>query len=87
MQHLGRRQAEMRQQILAMEGNDIDENDLRNALSLFDPVWEQLFPKEQARILNQLIQRIDYDGGEGTLEITFRDAGIKILREELEEDG
>ncbi len=86
MQHLGRRHAEMREQILAMEGNAIDEDDLRNALSLFDPVWEQLFPKEQARIFNLLIQRIDYDGGEGTLEIAFRDTGIKTLQEELTED-
>ena len=33
--------------------------------------------------LRLLIERIDYSGGEGTLEITLRDAGIKTLREEL----
>ena len=64
----------------------MDEEDLKKALSLFDPVWEQLFPKEQARILRLLIERIDYHGSEGTLEITFRDVGIKTLKEELAGD-
>jgi len=78
-----------------MQGMLLDETDLKKALSLFDPVWEQLFPKEQARIMRLLIERIDYRpggpehrrrGGEGTIEITFRDAGIKALCEELGED-
>ena len=63
--------------------------------SLFDPVWEHLFPKEQARIVGLLVERSDFHaidpersrrGGEGTLEITFRDAGIKALREEFGDD-
>jgi len=33
-----------------------------------------------------VIHRIDYHGGEGTLEMTFRDTGIKTLTEELAED-
>lgn len=53
---------------------------------LFDPVWEQLFSKEQARIMSLLIERIDYHGGEGTLEITFRDTGIKMLGKEPTEN-
>jgi len=30
-----------------------------------------------------LVEQIDYHGGEGTLEITFRHVGIKALRDEL----
>lgn len=36
--------------------------------------------------MRMLIERIDYHGGEGTLEMTFRDAGIRTLCEELGED-
>jgi len=86
MQAVERRQTDIREQIIAMQGSLVDEADLKKALSLFDPVWEHLFPREQVRILRLLIERIDYHGGEGTLEITFRDVGIKTLREELAED-
>ena len=72
--------------VIAIQGSLVDQDDLKQALSLFDPVWEQLFPKEQTRIMKLLIQQIDYHGGESTLEITFRDVGIKALREELADD-
>ena len=85
-QRLERRQTEIREDILATQGMLLDEDDLKKALSIFDPVWEHLFPKEQARIVRLLIERIDYHGGEGTLEITFREAGIKTLCEELGDD-
>ena len=83
---LNLRQTEIREQIIAMQGSLVDETDLKQALSLFEPVWEQLFPREQARILRLLIERIDYHGGKGALEITFRDVGVKALREELADD-
>jgi site-specific DNA recombinase len=82
-QTIERRQTEIREQIIAIQGSVVDEEDLKKALSLFDPVWDQLFPKEQARILRLLIERIDYHGGDGTLDITFRDVGIRTLKEEL----
>ena len=86
LQAAERRQTEIREQIIATQGALVDEDDMKQALSLFDPVWDQLFPKEQARIMRLLIEQIDYHGGEGTLEITFRDVGIKALREELTDD-
>jgi hypothetical protein len=74
------------EEILATQGVLVTEEDLKAALSLFDPVWDELFPREQARILRLLIERIDYHGGEGTLEITFRDTGIRALCKELDTD-
>ncbi|MFW6115852.1 MAG: recombinase family protein [Chloroflexota bacterium] len=82
MERLERRQTEVKEGLAALERSTVTEEDLRAALSLFDPVWEQLFPREQWRILRLLIERVDYDGGEGTLQITFRDSGIKTLAEE-----
>ncbi len=36
------------------------ESELTQALAHFDPVWESLSPREQARILRLLIERIGY---------------------------
>jgi site-specific DNA recombinase len=65
----------------------IDEEDLAAALVHFDPVWDELFPREQARVLRLLVQRVDYDGGGGTIRFTFRPTGIRALAEELEPAG
>jgi site-specific DNA recombinase len=61
-------------------GRDLlDEADAARALASFDPVWETLSPREQARLLQLLIERVDYDGRDGTISITFHPSGIKAL--------
>jgi len=60
----------------------VDEQDLASALSLFDPVWNALFPREQARIIGLLLEHVGYDGAAGTLALTFRPTGITTLARE-----
>ena len=48
-------------------------------MAAFDPVWDALCPREQARIMHLLIRRVEYDGGKGTVSITFRPDDIKTL--------
>jgi site-specific DNA recombinase len=59
----------------------INEREVVEALQRLDPLWNQLFPAEQARILQLLVARvvIRLDG----LEITLRVEGITSLVEEL----
>jgi site-specific DNA recombinase len=52
--------------------------DLRVALGTFDPIWEQMTPTEQTRVVELLIERVDYDGAEENLSITFRPAGVRL---------
>jgi site-specific DNA recombinase len=78
------RATEVREQIIALSAKAVDEDELARALSLFDPVWDSLSPGEQARVLHLLVERVTYDGADGTLAITFRPTGIKALAEELE---
>ena len=52
-------------------------------LGRFEPVWTALTPREQARVLHLLVERVDYDGRDGTLAVTFRPTGIKSLSEEF----
>ncbi|MDR1611891.1 MAG: recombinase family protein [Planctomycetota bacterium] len=75
----------VREELIALGRELIDEKEVARALALFDPVWEALSPREQARVIRLLVQRVDYDGGKGTVSVTFHPAGIKTLAEELEE--
>lgn len=78
-----RRLTEVHEQLLTLERERVDEDDVTRALSLFDPVWDVLYPKEQARIIDLLIERVEYDGANGTLAISFRPSGIKRLAQEV----
>lgn len=61
----------------------VDEREIALALSVFDPVWDSLTQREQARIVQLLVEQVDYDGATGKVSITFRPSGIKTLAGEL----
>ena len=56
-----------------LDDQQIDERDVVEALRRLDPLWDQLFPAEQARILQLLVARVKVrvDG----LEVSLRDEG------------
>jgi site-specific DNA recombinase len=65
-----------------LTAEDVRPEDLRDALSAFEPVWDQLSPREQARVIRLLVEKVDYDGAGGSVSITFRPSGIKTLANE-----
>jgi site-specific DNA recombinase len=69
----------LREEAPALEREAVDESDLARALEVFDPVWTALAPREQARSLRLLIERVGYDGRDGTVTVTFRPPGIEAL--------
>ncbi|MEQ8785092.1 MAG: recombinase family protein [Pirellulaceae bacterium] len=48
-------------------------------LAAFDPVWDALAPRERTRLVQLLVQRIDFDGDAGGVAITFHPTGIRAL--------
>ncbi len=62
---------------------DRSEDEARAALASFDSVWPTLPPQEQMRILDLVVQRVDYDGGKETVAITFHPTGFEALAGEL----
>jgi len=74
-----RRLTEIRSEMAALEGQQVSEEELAAALGQFDPVWESLAPREQVRLVRLLVERVGYDGREGTVSVTLRPAGIKTL--------
>lgn len=81
------RLTEVRERHLALSRELVDEREVVQALSLFDPVWESLTPREQARVVRLLVERVDYDGRNSTISVTFHPTGIKTLAQQAEEDA
>ncbi len=77
------RLAEIRAQETTLEREQIEEADLAAAIKSFDPIWDSLSPKEQARIVHLLVERVAYDGARETVAVTFRPGGIKVLAQEV----
>jgi site-specific DNA recombinase len=65
----------------AQAHGDVAEADVRTALQQLDPLWDELFPAEQARILALLVERIEI-GTEG-LHLRLRIDGLTSLAREL----
>ena len=62
------------------EQDDVTEDEAREALAQLDPLWGELFPAEQTRIVQLLVERVDVHG-EG-VDVRFRMNGIGALARE-----
>lgn len=82
---LEQRATQVRERIIAVSRERVDQREVEAAMSAFDPVWETLTPREQARIIHLLVERVDYDGKRGKVAITFRPAGIRELAQQRKE--
>jgi site-specific DNA recombinase len=60
---------------------DIKEAEVREALEQLDPIWDELFPAEQARIVQLLVERVDI--GLDGVDIRLRTSGIASLIADL----
>jgi site-specific DNA recombinase len=63
------------------EDTELEEGDIIEALGALEPVWDELYPAEQARILRLLIERIDV--APHGISVTLHAAGIRSLVAEL----
>ena len=77
-----KRLGELQQEIAMLESRTVTMADVERAISLFDPVWELLQDRERSRILNLLLERVDYDGAKGEILLTFYPLGITRLAAE-----
>jgi hypothetical protein len=59
----------------------VKEREVREALGRFDPVWNELFPAEQARIVKLLVSRIDVEPD--ALKLRLRLDGLTSLVSDL----
>ena len=60
---------------------NLTERDVRDALHRLDPLWEELFPAEQARIVQALVERVTV--GPAGADIRLRVEGLAGLVQDL----
>ena len=63
------------------EAPDLTEAEVREALERLDPLWDELFPAEQARIVRLLVERVEV--GPAGADIRLRVAGLASLVRDL----
>jgi site-specific DNA recombinase len=63
-------------------GRETTEKEVRSALTEFEELWDELFPAEQARIVELLVQRVDIHPDR--LDITLKIQGLTSLMSELD---
>jgi site-specific DNA recombinase len=64
-------------------GGDVSEVEVREALERLDPLWDELFPAEQARIVQLLVERVDIRPD--SMNVRLRTEGLTKLVDELRE--
>ena len=62
-------------------GEEISEAEVRDALMRLDPLWDELFPAEQARIVQLLVKRVDIQPD--SMKVCLHTAGLTKLVDEL----
>jgi site-specific DNA recombinase len=63
------------------EAPDITEAEVRDALGRLDPLWDELFPGEQARIVRLLVARVTVSDAEAEIKLNLE--GLTGLAREL----
>jgi site-specific DNA recombinase len=68
------------------QDRDLTEAKAREALASLDPLWDELFPAEQARVLGLLVERVDI--GTKGLSVRLRTDGLaKLAGEMIADEG
>jgi hypothetical protein len=73
------RLAEIAEELAFLQATTIDKRHLARSLAVFDEVWGCPLPREQERVINLLVEQIDFEAARETVVITFRPTGIKSL--------
>ncbi len=79
MRDTERRRRIAHETLTAARTRTINQSDVSEALSDFDALWRALTSPERHEVLTLLVERIDYDGGTGGMELVFRDDGAPLM--------
>jgi len=67
----------------ATESPSITVQEISAVMAGILPIWDTLFPAERRRVLQQMLESIDYHGGTGTLGLTLSPQGLRRLHDEM----
>ncbi len=58
-------------ELAEIEHRPSDAPAIESAVLSFDPIWEAMTLRDQIRLINMIVKRVDYDGESGWVTITF----------------
>lgn len=79
-----RRLSEVDSKLAELRRGLVTEADVAAAFADFDNLWSSLSTREQVRLVNLLVFRVDFDAAESSLEVSFYPSGIKTLADNTE---
>lgn len=82
-----RRIAELQDRIQQADAERLTQEDVDAAFEDFDGVWNTLSPREQARSLALVVERIEFDAADSSISIEFHPETIKALAGKRLEDS
>ena len=65
----------------------LEPDELAGAVEAFDPLWNTLPPGQRARLVQLLVERIEYDAQSEAISLTFHPTGIRTLTAQHKEDS
>jgi len=85
--HLERRLAENQEQALALQPQPLGVEQAVQTLTTLEQRFGVLPVIEQAHLIQLMVRRVDYDGGQGKLALTLDPAGLMaVLEEQAKQD-
>jgi len=78
--------AEINAQMTQVRRRMLNPDELAGAIEAFDPLWETLSPGHKAKLIHLLVERVEYDGKNETISLTFHPTGIRTLTAEQPEE-
>ncbi|MFY7875821.1 MAG: hypothetical protein ACOVQM_10275, partial [Pirellula sp.] len=86
IQHNERRMLAIDKELAEINTRTSNHLEIESAVLSFDPIWEAMTLRDQIRLLNMVVKRVDYDGESGRVTITFHPLGGKSQSEYATKD-
>lgn len=77
-----RRLSEIRQNLDHLTASQIQPDEVAAAFARFDPLWNAMSLQEQNDLLRLLIERVDFDGPSGEVQLQLHQDGIQALMDQ-----
>jgi hypothetical protein len=74
-----RRSREILRELRILEGESVEEADVRVVLAEFDPLWKLLNSREQVRIVCALVESVVYNGKTNRVTVGFRSQAVRRM--------
>lgn len=79
LKRLEQRRSAVLNELEIWETGRMDPAATETALQDFAIVWDELTPGEQAKIFRMLLEKVEFDGRDGRVTVSFRSSGLKQL--------